>query len=58
MKDLLLVIIIALILGLVIFYLWRAKKKGVKCVGCPDSGSCSGKCAGCSGCACGGKHKK
>ena len=58
MKDLLLVIIIALILGLVIFYLWRAKKKGVKCVGCPDSGSCSGKCAGCSGCDCGGKHKK
>ena len=58
MKDLLLVIIIALILGLVIFYLWRAKKKGIKCVGCPDSGSCSGKCAGCSGCDCGGKHKK
>ena len=57
MKDLVLVIIIALILGLVIFYLWRARKRGVKCVGCPDSGSCSGKCAGCSGCGCSGNHK-
>ena len=58
MKDLILIFVIALILGLVIVYLWRAKKKGVKCVGCPDSGSCSGKCAGCSGCSCSERHQK
>lgn len=58
MKDLILVLVIALILGLVIFYLWRARKKGVKCVGCPDSGSCSVQCAGCSGCGCSGRQEK
>jgi hypothetical protein len=41
--------IIVLILGGVGWYLHRAKKKGVKCVGCPDSKTCSGNCAGCSG---------
>ena len=39
------------ILGLVIFYIRRAKKKGVKCIGCPDGAKCSGNCANCPGCA-------
>ncbi len=30
-------------------YLWRAKKRGNHCVGCPGGG-----CGGCSGCK--GKH--
>ena len=47
--DYLLIGIIALILGGVIFYIHRQKKKGVKCIGCPDAGKCSGNCAGCSG---------
>ena len=29
-----------------------AKKSGKKCIGCPDSGTCSGHCSGCS-CSCG-----
>ena len=33
---------VSLIIGLVVWYLIRAKKKGVKCIGCPESGSCSG----------------
>lgn len=54
MENAIIVIIIIAILGGAAAYLYRAKKRGVKCVGCPDSGSCSGNCAGCSGnCHCG-----
>ena len=59
MKDLILVAILLLIFGLVVFYIIRAKKKGVKCIGCPNGAKCSGKCAGCSGnCSgCGGNKE-
>lgn len=56
--DFLILAVIAAILGAVILYIRKAKKKGVKCIGCPDSGSCSGNCSGCAGnCACGHKPK-
>ena len=48
--DFIIVAIVVAILGLAILYVRRAKKKGVKCIGCPDGGKCSGNCAGCSGC--------
>ena len=36
------------------YAIYRSKKSGKKCIGCPDSGSCGGNCAGCSGgCHCG-----
>ncbi|MBE6925384.1 MAG: FeoB-associated Cys-rich membrane protein [Ruminococcaceae bacterium] len=47
--DYLILAVIVLILGAVIWYLHKAKKKGVKCIGCPDGAKCSGNCAGCSG---------
>ena len=47
--DYLILAVIAAILGLVVFYIVRSKKKGVKCIGCPDGATCSGKCSGCSG---------
>ncbi len=28
------------------YAIYRSKKRGRKCIGCPDSGSCSGCCAG------------
>ena len=34
------------------WYVWRSKKKGAKCIGCPDSQHCSGNCGNCSGCSC------
>jgi len=49
--DALIVLIIAGILGLAIWYIVRAKKKGVKCIGCPDGAKCSGNCAGCTCCS-------
>ena len=47
--DILIIAVIVVILGSAIFFLHRAKKKGIKCVGCPDSSTCSGNCGNCSG---------
>jgi len=50
--DYLILAIIVAILGLSGWYIWRSKKQGKKCIGCPDSCACSsGNCSGgCSGC--------
>lgn len=51
MANMILVIVLLLILGSASVYIIRAKKKGVKCIGCPAGASCSGSCSGnCSGC--------
>ena len=50
--DFVIIAIVAAIIGGAAYYIYKAKKSGKKCIGCPDSGSCSGNCAGCS-CACG-----
>lgn len=39
------VVLIALTVGFALFYLFRAKKTGKKCIGCPYASSCSGKCS-------------
>lgn len=50
--------IIALIISLAIIvgagaYILYAKLKGKKCIGCPDSSSCTGRCSDCKqSCAC------
>ena len=54
--DYIIIAVLVLILGGAAWYLYRVKKKGVKCVGCPDSKTCSGNCAGCAG-QCGNKQK-
>lgn len=46
--DYLIIGLVAVIFGFVVWYIRRAKKKGVKCIGCPSGGNCSGQCAGCS----------
>ncbi len=49
MADMIISGIVILLIGLAIAYIVKAKKNGVKCIGC--SGSCSGSCAkNCSGC--------
>lgn len=54
-ESIIAIIAIVLIIGGAIAYIIKAKKSGKKCIGCPDSGSCStGKCSGtCSSCSCG-----
>lgn len=50
MTDIIIVAIVAVILGLAAFYVYKAKKSGQKCIGCPHSATC-----GKSGCACNSK---
>ena len=47
--DWIVILVIAGIVGLAGWYVLRAKKKGRKCIGCPDGG--------CDGCTC-GCHQK
>ncbi len=42
--DILVIMLIAAIMGGAGLYLYRSKKKGKKCAGCPYSGSCSSNC--------------
>ena len=44
MINVILIGIIGIILGAAIVYIIKEKKKGVRCIGCPDSGSCGGNC--------------
>ena len=52
MDSIAVIAVVAAIVGLAAGYIVKAKKRGVKCVGFPDGGSCgcSGGCNGCSGC--------
>lgn len=52
MTDLLVIAVLALILGGASVYIYRAKKKGRKCIGCPDAPICGKNCGSCSGCCC------
>ena len=47
MDNVILVGILVLMIGAIVFYLVREKKKGVKCLGCPYARQCgkgAGKC--------------
>ena len=48
--DYVIIAVIVAIMALASWYLYKSKKSGRKCVGCPDGGSCSA--GGCS-CGCG-----
>ena len=47
MVNLIAIAVIALIVGGAAGYIYKAKKRGVRCVGCPDGGTCGGNCSGC-----------
>lgn len=42
MADVIAVIVLAILIGGAVTYIVNAKKKGVKCIGCPAGGSCPG----------------
>lgn len=44
--DFLVLGIVLIIIAAAVIYIVRAKKSGVKCIGCPAGGSCSGNCGG------------
>ena len=39
--------VIAGIVGLAVGYVYKEKKRGTRCIGCPNGGSCGGNCPGC-----------
>ena len=41
MTNIIVIIILAVVIGSAVLYLIKAKRNGVKCVGCPAGGSCS-----------------
>ena len=49
MQNFIVILIVAVIIGLASRYIYKENKRGVKCIGCPDSAKCSGNCSGCSG---------
>lgn len=51
MANFLVIGIILLIVSIAVTYIWKAKKSGAKCIGCPSAGGCSGK-DGHTGCNC------
>ena len=54
--EIIAIVAILLIIGGATAYIIKAKKSGKKCIGCPDSGTCSsGKGGGCGACG-GGCH--
>lgn len=47
--DIVALVVILAIVGLAMFYIIRAKRRGVKCIGCSAGDSCSGGVAACDG---------
>lgn len=51
MANLITFLVIAAIVGGAGLYIYKEKKSGTKCIGCPAGKTCGGNCAGgCSGC--------
>ncbi len=46
MENLIIILILLCIIGGIIFYLYKAKKRGETCIGCPYAKQCGGKCNG------------
>ena len=50
MKNYIILGVLLIIVSAALVYIVKEKKKGKKCIGCPDGNSCSGSCAGCTSC--------
>lgn len=45
MADVIVIMILGICVGGAIRYIYKSKKSGAKCIGCPHSCSCSGNCS-------------
>ncbi len=46
MENVIVVILLAAIVGGIVWYLIKSKKRGETCIGCPYAKQCGGKCNG------------
>ncbi len=44
MKNLIIILVLLGIIGSIVLYLYRAKKRGENCIGCPYAKQCGGHC--------------
>lgn len=51
MDNLIIIAVVVLIVGAACAYIYRQKKRGARCIGCPAGESCCS--SGCGGCSCG-----
>ncbi|MBQ8411639.1 MAG: FeoB-associated Cys-rich membrane protein [Ruminiclostridium sp.] len=54
--DVIVSVILIAIIGGIVAYIVKAKKRGEKCIGCPYAKQCGGKCNG--GCGTSNENKK
>ncbi len=47
MENIIVIVALVLIIGGAAAYVLKQRKKGVKCIGCPNGESCSGNCCSC-----------
>lgn len=52
MTNLIIIAVVLIILAAAISYIVKAKRQGVKCIGCPVAGTCSHGGSGEEGCSC------
>lgn len=45
MENIILIAVLLAIVGGIVWYLLRTKRRGAGCIGCPCSGKCSGGCS-------------
>ncbi|MBO4954413.1 MAG: FeoB-associated Cys-rich membrane protein [Clostridia bacterium] len=45
MENAIIILILAVIIGGIVWYLYRQKKQGAKCIGCPYCKQCNGSCS-------------
>ncbi|MBQ8613560.1 MAG: FeoB-associated Cys-rich membrane protein [Ruminiclostridium sp.] len=55
MDNFVVIAVIVAVIASVVLYIVKAKKSGIKCIGCPDAKTCQartcgGNCQGCKGC--------
>lgn len=51
MENIVVILIVAVIVALAGLYIYKSKKSGKKCIGCPDSGSCGKSTCNCNSCS-------
>lgn len=44
MVDVIVILVLIILICGAVYYIYRKKKNGAKCIGCPYSGSCQKKC--------------